>query len=58
MMDYTFKIKVLVGDLERGVPPVYDYDDDDDGGLHISRSGSRSNSDSEGVAPPAATTSA
>jgi hypothetical protein len=48
--DYTFKIIVLVGDLERGVlAPVID-----DGGLDVSSSGS----DSDGGAPPAVTTSA
>jgi hypothetical protein len=53
-MDYAFKINVLVGELERGVfPLVYD---DDNGGLDVS--GSNSNSDSDGGAPPAATTSA
>jgi hypothetical protein len=53
VMDYAFKINVLVGQLEREVaPPVYN-DDDDDGGLDVSSSGS----DSDDGAPPAATTS-
>jgi hypothetical protein len=54
--DYTFKINVLVGDLERGVFTHIDDDRGDDGGLDISGSGS--GSDSDGGAPPAATTSA
>jgi hypothetical protein len=54
--DYTFKINVLVGDLERGVFTPIDDDRGDDGGLDISGSGS--GSDSDGGAPPAATTSA
>jgi hypothetical protein len=55
MMDYAFKINVLAGELERGVlPPVYDDDDDDDGGLDVSGS----DSDSNGGASPAVTTSA
>jgi hypothetical protein len=54
--DYAFKIIVLVGDLERGVLAPVDDDDGDDGGLDVSGSGSDSNSD--GGAPPAATTSA
>jgi hypothetical protein len=41
MMDYA----VLVGDLERGVPPV-DDDSGDDGDLNVSGSGSSSDSDS------------
>jgi hypothetical protein len=54
--DYTFKVNVLVGELEIGgppppPPPVYD---DDDGGLDVSISGS----DYDGGAPPAVTTSA
>jgi hypothetical protein len=50
-MDYAFKVNVLAGELERGVlPPV----NDDEGGLDVSGSGS----DSDGGAPPAATTSA
>jgi hypothetical protein len=54
--DYALKVNVLAGQLEREVvPPVYD---DDDGGLDVSSSGSDSNSDSNGRAPPAATTSA
>jgi hypothetical protein len=53
-MDYTFKVNVLAGQLEReAVPPVYD---DDDGSLEVSSSGSDSDSDSDGGAPPAATT--
>jgi hypothetical protein len=57
VMDYAFKVNSLAGNLEREVPPppVY-YDDDDDGGLDVSSSGSDSNSDGE--APPAVTTSA
>jgi hypothetical protein len=58
VMDYAFKINVLAGELERGVlpPPVYDDDGHDDGGLDVSGSGF--DSDSNGGAPPAATTSA
>jgi hypothetical protein len=52
-MDYSFKINVLAGELERGVPPpVYDDDGDEDGGLDVSGSGSDSG------APPVVTTSA
>jgi hypothetical protein len=52
-MDYAFEVNVLAGQLEREmVPPVYD-DNDDDGRLDISIS-----ADSDGGAPPAATTSA
>jgi hypothetical protein len=51
--DYAFKITVLVGDLERGVLTPVDDDDGDYGGLDVSGSGS----DSDGGAPPAATTS-
>jgi hypothetical protein len=49
VMDYTFMVNVLVGDLERGVlrPPVND-DSGDDGGLDVS--GSDSDSDSNGGA--------
>jgi hypothetical protein len=55
VMDYAFKINILVGEMERGVlPPVYDDDGYDDGGLDVSGSGS----DSDGGAPPAVTTSA
>jgi hypothetical protein len=54
MKDYTFKINVLVRDLERGVLAPVDDDGGDDGGLDVS--GYSSNSD--GGAPPAATTSA
>jgi hypothetical protein len=53
MMDYAFKIHILVVDLERGVlVPV------DDGSLDGSGtgSGSGSDSDSDGGAPPAVTT--
>jgi hypothetical protein len=57
MMDYAFKVNVLAGHLEREVVPP-DDDDDDDGGLDVSSSGSDSNSDSDGGAPLAATTSA
>jgi hypothetical protein len=54
--DYAFKINILVGDLERGVlAPVDDDNTDDDG---LDGSGSVSGSDSDGGAPPAATTSA
>jgi hypothetical protein len=52
--DYAFKINVLVGDLERGVLAPVDDDGGDNGGLDVSGSGS----DSDGGAPPAATTSA
>jgi hypothetical protein len=56
VMDYAFKINVLAGQLEREVlPPVYD-DNDDDGGLDVSSSGS--DSDFDGGAPLAETTSA
>jgi hypothetical protein len=56
VMDYAFKVNVLAGNPEREVvPPVY-YDDDD-GGLDVSSSGSDSDFDSDGGAPPAATTS-
>jgi hypothetical protein len=51
VLNYTFKVNVLAGDLEREVvPTVYD----DNGGLDVSSSGS----DSDGGAPPVATTSA
>jgi hypothetical protein len=54
VMDYAFKVNVLAKQLEREVvPPVYD---DDDGGLDVTSSGS--DSDSDGRAPPVATTSA
>jgi hypothetical protein len=45
---------------ERSAPPIYDDDDDDNGGLDISGSGSDCgfDSDSDGGAPPAETTSA
>jgi hypothetical protein len=42
------------GARERSAPPVYDDDDDDDGGLDVSGS----DSDSNGGASPAVTTSA
>jgi hypothetical protein len=51
-MDYAFKINVLVGDLESGVLTPIDDDGGDDGGLDVS------DSDSDGGAPPAVTTSA
>jgi hypothetical protein len=54
--DYTFKINVLVGYLERRVITPVDDDGGDDGGLDGSGSGSGSNSD--GGAPLAVTTSA
>jgi hypothetical protein len=57
VIDYALKINVLAGELERGVPPTPVYDDDD-GGLEVSGSGYGSDSDSDGGAPPAATTSA
>jgi hypothetical protein len=53
--DYAFKINVLVGDLERGMLAPVDDDGGDDGGLDVSGSGS--NSESDGGAPPVATTS-
>jgi hypothetical protein len=56
VMDYAFKVNVLVGHLETEVPPP--PDDDDDGSLDVSSSGSDFDSDSDGGAPPAATTSA
>jgi hypothetical protein len=55
--DYTLKINVLVGDLERGVLAPADDDSRDVGSLDVSSSGSGSDSDSIGGAPPAATTS-
>jgi hypothetical protein len=57
VMDYAFKINVLAGELERGVspPPVNDDDGDDDGVLDVS--GSSFDSDSDGGAPSAVTTS-
>jgi hypothetical protein len=55
MKDYAFKINVLVGDLERGVLAPIDDDGGDDGGIDVSVSGS--GSDSDGGAPPRATTS-
>jgi hypothetical protein len=52
--DYALKINILAGDLERGLlAPV-----DDDGGEDGSLDGSGSDSDSNGGAPPTATTSA
>jgi hypothetical protein len=51
--EYTFKINIVVGDLERGLLAPVDDDDGDDGS-----SGSSSGSDSNGGAPSAATTSA
>jgi hypothetical protein len=58
--DYTFKINILVGDLERGVLAPVDDHGGDDGSLDGSGSGSSSGSesDSDGGAPPATTTSA
>jgi hypothetical protein len=53
VVDYTFKVNVLAGQLKREVVLP---DDDDDGGLNVSSSGSDSYSDSDGGAPPAATT--
>jgi hypothetical protein len=50
--DYSFKINILAGDLERGVLAPIDDGDSDDGSLD------GSDSDSDGGAPPAATTSA
>jgi hypothetical protein len=56
VVDYAFKVNVLTGQLEKEVaPPVYN-NDGDDGGLDFSSSGS--DSDSDGGAPLAATTSA
>jgi hypothetical protein len=51
VMDYTFKVNVLAGHLEREVvpPPVHN----DDGGLTVSSS----DSNSDGGAPLAVTTS-
>jgi hypothetical protein len=51
--DYTFKINILIGNLERGVLAPVDDDDDDDGSLDVSSSGS----DSDGGAPLAVNTS-
>jgi hypothetical protein len=56
--DYTFKINVFVGDLERGMLAPIDDDGCDNGGLDISGSGSGYDSNSDGEAPPAVTTSA
>jgi hypothetical protein len=53
--DYAFKINVLVGDLERGVLAPVDDDGGDDGSLDIFGSGF--DSDSDGGAPQAVTTS-
>jgi hypothetical protein len=51
VMDYTIKVNVFAWQLEREVVPhIYD----DDGGLDVSSS----DSDSDGGAPPAVTTSA
>jgi hypothetical protein len=54
LMDYAFKVNVLAGQLEREVVPP----DDDNGGLDVSSSGSDFDSDSDGGAPSAVTTSA
>jgi hypothetical protein len=54
--DYAFKIHILAGNLERGVLAPVDNEDGDDGSLDGYGSGSDSNSD--GGAPPVATTSA
>jgi hypothetical protein len=43
-----------LGSWREECPPIYDDDGDDDGGLNVSGSGS----DSDGGAPPTATTSA
>jgi hypothetical protein len=52
VMDYAFKVNVFAGNLEREVPPpVY-------GGGGLDVSSSDSDFDSDGGAPPAATTSA
>jgi hypothetical protein len=48
--DYSFKINVLVGDLERGVLAPINDDSGDDGGVDVSGS--------NGGAPLAVTTSA
>jgi hypothetical protein len=56
MKDYTFEINVLVGDLERGVLVAVDDNNGDVGGHDVFGSGS--DSDSDGGAPPPATTSA
>jgi hypothetical protein len=56
MKDYAFKINILAGDLERGVLAPVDDDGGDNGSLDGSGYGSDSNSD--GGAPPAVTTSA
>jgi hypothetical protein len=53
VMDYAFDQCLGWGPGERSAPPV-DDDGDDDGSLDISGSGP----DSDGGAPPAATTSA
>jgi hypothetical protein len=52
VMDYTIKVNVLAGHLEREVVPP--PPDDDDGALGVSSS----DSDSDAGAPPAATTPA
>jgi hypothetical protein len=54
--DYAFKINILVGNLERGVLAPVGDDGNNDSGEDGSLDGS--GSDSDGGAPPAATTSA
>jgi hypothetical protein len=56
VMDYAFKVNVFAGNLEREVVPPPVYDDGGGGGLDVSSSDS--DFDSDGGAPPAATTSA
>jgi hypothetical protein len=62
MRDFAFKILDLAGDLERVVVGPHDDDDGDDGGLDGGNDGGLdsfgSDSDSNGGAPPAVTTSA
>jgi hypothetical protein len=56
--DYTFNIHILTGHLERGMLAPVDNDGGDDGNLDGSGSDFDSDSDFDGGAPPAVTTSA
>jgi hypothetical protein len=58
VMDYAFKSMSWLGSRREKCPPSVYYEDDDDGGLDVSGFGSDSDSNSDGGAPPAATTSA
>jgi hypothetical protein len=57
MKDYSFKINILVGDLERGVLAPVNDNGGDDCGLDVFDFGFGSGSDFDGGAPPAAITS-